>query len=91
MIRLIYFQHRPVSFDHHHEFEVNRMKKSTARRTERKAKRDEKRDPTITDPIDGKGWTIHPGACPVRWEDPPEPKQQPRGPRVVGQMAWRDD
>ena len=65
------------------------MKKSTARRQERKARAEQKRtDPTITDPIDGKDWTALAGSpCLVRWEDPPEPKPQ-RGPRAAGHLAW---
>lgn len=64
------------------------MKKSTARRQERKARAEQKRDPTITDPNGGPDWTALAGSpCLVRWEDPPEPKPQ-RGPRAAGHLAW---
>lgn len=63
------------------------MKRSTARRQERKARRDQKHAATITTP-DGKEWTVHsPMTSPTCWELPPEPKQE-RGPRAVGHLAW---
>ena len=73
------------------------MKKSTARRQERKARAEQKRATTTTikDPNGGPDWTAHAGSpCLVRWEDAPEPKPE-RGPRAVGHLAWgtagRDD
>lgn len=64
------------------------MKKSTARREERKAKIAEKRATNIKDPNGGSDWTAHAGSPFVtRWEAPPEPKPE-RGPRAVGHLVW---
>lgn len=70
------------------------MKRSTARRTERQAARESKRaaltEPATTD-TEERPWIANAGtACAVRWEDAPE-ADTAHGPRVIGQMAWRDE
>ena len=63
------------------------MKKSSQRRIERQARRDQKHAATIATP-DGKEWTVNsPMTYPTCWEDAPEPKRE-RGPRAVGHLAW---